>query len=116
MVKPRRGKKKEKKKKPEIESRRWLKDALPLETTLVPESKIEPDNVNKELSKSADGKDGAKHFSGASEIPRSGSFFEHDERGSAAQGGRSFGRRDSNDYGHVSNPKDRSTGVAVTKK
>ncbi|KAI3903319.1 hypothetical protein MKW98_031973 [Papaver atlanticum] len=90
-------------------SRRGLKDALPLETAHVPESKIEPDNVNKELSKSADGKDGAKHPSGATEIPRSGSFFEHDERGSAAQGGRSFSRRDSTDYGHVSNPKDRSS-------
>ncbi|KAI3903314.1 hypothetical protein MKW98_031968 [Papaver atlanticum] len=48
-------------------------------------------------------------------IPRSGSFFEHDEHGSAAQGGRSFGRRDSTDYGHVSNPNDRSvTGMEET--
>ncbi|KAI3940075.1 hypothetical protein MKW92_011012 [Papaver armeniacum] len=89
-------------------SRRGLKDALPLETTLVPESKIEPDNVDKKLSKSADGRAGAKHSSGATEIPRSGSFFEHDER-DAAQGGRNFGRRDITDYGHVSNPKDRSS-------
>ncbi|KAI3958922.1 hypothetical protein MKX01_023598 [Papaver californicum] len=90
-------------------SRRGLKDALPLKTTLVPESKIEPDTVDKELSKSADGRDGAKHSSGTTEIPRSGSFFEHNERGSAAQGGGSFGRRDSTDYGLVSNPKDRSS-------
>ncbi|KAI3953269.1 hypothetical protein MKX01_042264 [Papaver californicum] len=88
-------------------SRQGLKDALPLETTLVPESKIEPDTVDKELSKSADGRDGAKHSSETTEIPRSGSFFEHDGRGSAAQGGRNFGRRDNTDYGLVSNPKDR---------
>ncbi|XP_077221141.1 cyclin-like protein [Tasmannia lanceolata] len=89
--------------------RRRLQDALPLEAPLGPESKMLPDVVNKVLDKKADNLfDGAKRSSDPTEVPRSQSYFQHDERGSAGQGGRSFIRR-ATDRGKWSDPKDQSS-------
>ncbi|MCL7047532.1 hypothetical protein MKW94_006498 [Papaver nudicaule] len=91
-------------------SRRGLKDALPLESTLVPEAKVELNTVDRVLKKNPDGADVTKHSSEASDIPRSKSFVEHDGRDSSAQGGRSFGRRDSSDHrSNDRNGRDRRT-------
>ncbi|KAF9621212.1 hypothetical protein IFM89_016706 [Coptis chinensis] len=74
--------------------RRRLQDPLPLEAPIEPESKVVTDNAISELEKTADEQNaGAKHFSDPTEVPRSRSYFQHDERASAGQGGRSFGRR-----------------------
>ncbi|OUZ99559.1 Btz domain [Macleaya cordata] len=88
--------------------RRRLQDALPLEAPLEPESKVGPDAANRELNKSIDGTvDGNKRSSDPSDVPRSRTYFQHDERDSAGQGG-SVGRRAPSDHGLGSNPKDRS--------
>ncbi|KAJ9159413.1 hypothetical protein P3X46_024921 [Hevea brasiliensis] len=73
--------------------RRRLQDALPLEAPSAPDSKVESGAVSKESDKKPNGHhEGSKH-SDPTEVPRSRSYFQHDERGNAAQVGRNFGRR-----------------------
>ncbi|XP_022725770.1 hepatoma-derived growth factor-related protein 2-like [Durio zibethinus] len=75
--------------------RRRLQDALPLETSSAHDSsKIDSGTVNKESDRKNNGHhQGTKNSSDPTEVPRSRSYFQHDERGNAAQAGRSFGRR-----------------------
>ncbi|CAK7330147.1 unnamed protein product [Dovyalis caffra] len=89
-------------------NRRRLQDALPLEAPSGLDSvKVGSGGVIKETDKKPDGySEGSKHSSNPTEVPRSRSYFQHDERGNAAQVGRSFGQRaaterrfrDSKDY------------------
>ncbi|KAE8663757.1 putative Porin/voltage-dependent anion-selective channel protein [Hibiscus syriacus] len=76
--------------------RRRLQDAAPLEAapTAPDSSKIESVVVNKESDVKDNGHhEGTKHSSDPTDVPRSRSYFQHNERGSAAQAGRSYGRR-----------------------
>ncbi|XP_042493427.1 uncharacterized protein LOC122073012 isoform X2 [Macadamia integrifolia] len=97
--------------------RRRLKDALPLEA---PPTKVGTDIADKEMDLKTNGLQyGAKHLPDPTEVPRSRSFFQvlfqfmenvplHDERGSAGQSGRRFGRRAAAERGWWSDPKDQS--------
>ncbi|XP_022896162.1 uncharacterized protein LOC111410165 [Olea europaea var. sylvestris] len=72
--------------------RRRLQDALPLEATSAQESKVETQAVGKESENKTNGHyEGTKHS--PTKIPRSQSYFQHDDRRSAGQVGRSFIRR-----------------------
>ncbi|KAK6916328.1 hypothetical protein RJ641_019189 [Dillenia turbinata] len=75
--------------------RRRLQDALPLEEpSAALDSKTETGVGNKESVKRSYGfQDGTKPSSDPTEVPRSRSYFQHDERGTAGQVGRSIGRR-----------------------
>ncbi|KAE8712917.1 putative Porin/voltage-dependent anion-selective channel protein [Hibiscus syriacus] len=76
--------------------RRRLQVAVPLEVapTARDSSKVENAIVSKESDRKNNGHhQGTKHSSDATDVPRSRSYFQHDERRSAAQAGQSFGRR-----------------------
>ncbi|KAF3791119.1 hypothetical protein EJ110_NYTH14803 [Nymphaea thermarum] len=76
--------------------RRRLQDALPLEAAAeASDFKIQSGVSGKGPinNKPDETVDGFKHPSDPTEVPRSRSYFQHDERGSAGQGGRSFIRR-----------------------
>ncbi|XP_058069856.1 uncharacterized protein LOC131218954 [Magnolia sinica] len=89
--------------------RRRLQDALPLEAPLAPDSKTRPDVDNKgSEKKTEEPPDATKRSSNPTEVPRSRSYFQHDERSSAGQGGRSFSRR-ATERSRWSDPKDRSS-------
>ncbi|PIA33262.1 hypothetical protein AQUCO_04200195v1 [Aquilegia coerulea] len=90
--------------------RRRLQDALPLEAPIEPESKLRPDDAKSDLNKGTDEteNDGPKHLSDPTEVPRSNSYFQHDERGSAGQGGRSIGRRATTERKWLNDTKERS--------
>ncbi|XVE49327.1 hypothetical protein DITRI_Ditri01bG0073900 [Diplodiscus trichospermus] len=81
--------------------RRRLQDALPLEAPPAPvSSKIESGTADKESDRKNNGhRDGTKHSSDPTAVPRSRSYFQHDERGNPAQAGRSFGRRAATERG-----------------
>ncbi|KAI3431034.1 Btz domain-containing protein, partial [Psidium guajava] len=53
--------------------------------------------------------DGRKHPSNPTEVPRSRSYFQHDERGSAGQGGRSSGQRARTERGWWKDSKGQGT-------
>ncbi|XP_057963773.1 uncharacterized protein LOC131154947 isoform X2 [Malania oleifera] len=101
--------------------RRRLQDALPLEAALAPGSKEENGAVNKVSDKKTEDKktegrsEGTKHSSDPTEVPRSRSYFQHDERGSSGQGGRSFGRRATVERGWWRDSKDQH-GTRVPSK
>ncbi|KAL5706797.1 hypothetical protein ACHQM5_024919 [Ranunculus cassubicifolius] len=84
---------------------RRLKDALPLEAPLEPESKAAPEIADLDSKKYND----IKHSSDPTEVPRSRSYFQHDdrERGLSGQGGRNFYRRATTERGGWTNRKDR---------
>ncbi|KAF5191301.1 cyclin-like protein [Thalictrum thalictroides] len=90
--------------------RRRLQDALPLEAPIEPESKLRPNDAKSDLNTETDEteNDGPKHSSDPTEVPRSNSYFQHDERGSAGQGGRSFGRRATTERKWWNDSKERS--------
>ncbi|GLU09050.1 hypothetical protein SLE2022_259290 [Rubroshorea leprosula] len=75
--------------------RRRLQDAVPLEAQETPDSKVGNEDVGMHPEKKHDALDheGVKRSSHPTEVPRSRSYFQHDERGNAAQVGRSFGHR-----------------------
>ncbi|KAE8708442.1 putative Porin/voltage-dependent anion-selective channel protein [Hibiscus syriacus] len=75
---------------------RRLQDAVPLEAapTAPDSSKIGSAIVSEESDrKNNRHHEGTKHSSDPTDLPRSGSYFQHDERRSAAQAGQSYGRR-----------------------
>ncbi|XP_022763510.1 uncharacterized protein LOC111309018 [Durio zibethinus] len=88
--------------------RRRLQDALPLEAPSAPDSsKIESVILNKESDRKNNGRhEGIKHSSDPTEVPRSRSYFQHDERGNATQAGQSFGQRAANERGWWRDAKD----------
>ncbi|CAI9769164.1 unnamed protein product [Fraxinus pennsylvanica] len=80
--------------------RRRLQDALPLEATSAQESKVETQAVTKESENKTNGHyEGTKHSSDPTKIPHSQSYFQHDDRRSAGQVGRSFSRRTDTERG-----------------
>ncbi|XWS63006.1 hypothetical protein CRYUN_Cryun06bG0059400 [Craigia yunnanensis] len=88
--------------------RRRLQDALPLEAPSAPDSsKIESGTVNKESDRKNNGRhEGTKHSSDPTQVPRSRSYYQHDERGNAAQADRSLGRRAATERGWWRDAKD----------
>uniref|UniRef100_A0A2P2KG75 Uncharacterized protein MANES_10G081700 n=2 Tax=Rhizophora mucronata TaxID=61149 RepID=A0A2P2KG75_RHIMU len=75
-------------------NKRQLQDTLPFEARPESDSKVEPGAVSKESVKKPNGQnEGKDHLSDPTEVPRSRSYFQHDERSNAGQVGRSFGRR-----------------------
>lgn len=59
--------------------------------------------------------DGRKQSSNPTEVPRSRSYFQHDERGRAGQGGRSSGQRAPIERGWWKDPRDHGTERATNK-
>ncbi|KAF8019921.1 hypothetical protein BT93_G0570 [Corymbia citriodora subsp. variegata] len=59
--------------------------------------------------------DGRKHSSNPTEVPRSRSYFQHDERGSAGQGGRSSGQRAPIERGWWKDSRDQGTERGTNK-
>lgn len=81
-------------------------DMIPHESSLALESKPEG-GVGKGANRISDGKDGGtKHPVNPTEVPRSRSYFQHDERGNAGQVGRSFGRSATSERGWWKDSKD----------
>ncbi|KAK9129680.1 hypothetical protein Sjap_010167 [Stephania japonica] len=88
--------------------RRRLQDPLPLEAHVEPESKV-PSVGSRALNNTVDEQiDGVKHSSDPTKVPRSRSFFQHDERDIAGQDGRSFNRRATSERGWWKDHKDQS--------
>ncbi|XWS54681.1 hypothetical protein CRYUN_Cryun10bG0110500 [Craigia yunnanensis] len=89
---------------------RRLQDTLPLEAPSVPDSSnTESGTANKESDRKNNGHHegtNSKHSSDPTEVPRSRSYFQHDERGHAVQAGRSFGRRAATERGWWRDAKD----------
>ncbi|GLT47381.1 hypothetical protein SLA2020_210830 [Shorea laevis] len=78
----------------EQKHRRRLQDAVPLEASEAPDPKVENGAVGRQTERKHDAShDGEKRSSDPTEVPKSRSYFQHDERGNAAHVGRSFGRR-----------------------
>ncbi|XP_038996317.1 uncharacterized protein LOC120120860 isoform X2 [Hibiscus syriacus] len=80
--------------------RRRLQDAVPLEVapTAPDSSKVESAIVSKESDRKSNGyHEGTKPSSDPTDLPRSRSYFQHDERRSATQAGQSYGRRAASD-------------------
>ncbi|KAF8404881.1 hypothetical protein HHK36_009776 [Tetracentron sinense] len=90
---------------------RRLQGALPLEAPLAPDSKIgiELDKKTDELH------NGTKHSSDPTEVPRPQSYLQHNEHGSAGQGGGSFIRR-TTERGWWRDSKDQSGDKSVGKR
>ncbi|XP_020241595.1 uncharacterized protein LOC109819983 isoform X1 [Asparagus officinalis] len=87
---------------------RIVQDALPLEGPPT-ETKVQPETIKEGLDRKVNGLPGGmKHSSHTTEVPRSRNYFQHDERDSAGQGGRSSGRR-ATDHGRWSEPKEQSS-------
>ncbi|XP_057488891.1 uncharacterized protein LOC130786781 [Actinidia eriantha] len=78
--------------------RRRLQDALPLEVPPASDPKVEAGGGSKEFDKRINGqREGNKNSSNATEVPRSRSFFLHDERGNGGQVSRTADRRAASD-------------------
>ncbi|KAL2513486.1 cyclin-related [Forsythia ovata] len=87
--------------------RRRLQDALPLEAPSAQESKVETQAVSKESENKTNGHhEGTKHSSDPTKVPRSQSYFQHDDRRSAGQVGRSFSHRTDTERGWRKDPKE----------
>ncbi|KAJ8763329.1 hypothetical protein K2173_002212 [Erythroxylum novogranatense] len=73
---------------------RRLQDALPLVASTEIYSKIESGLVAKKFDKKmSEQNEGVEKLYDPTEVPRSRSYFQHDERGNIEQVGRSFGQR-----------------------
>ncbi|KAF6139059.1 hypothetical protein GIB67_010785 [Kingdonia uniflora] len=84
----------------DIKHHRRLQDALPLEAPLEHDLKVGADATNTEVNRKPDGlKDATKGSSDPTKASRSRSFYQHDERDSARQDGRSFGHRSTAEHG-----------------
>ncbi|XP_027162392.1 uncharacterized protein LOC113762941 [Coffea eugenioides] len=80
--------------------RRRLQDALPLEASSEQDSKVGGAALSKEKSDKASlDHEGTKVSLDPKDIPRSRSYFQHDDRGNAGQVSRSFGRRAATERG-----------------
>lgn len=97
--------------------RRRLQDALPLETPLAPDQKVEAGAVGEESDKKSNGhNEGTKHPSNSDKAPRSKSYFQHDERGNARQVSRSHSRREDSDRGWWRDSKDLQNARETNRK
>ncbi|XAR52925.1 hypothetical protein NMG60_11021260 [Bertholletia excelsa] len=97
---------------------RQLRDALPLEAQHALNSKVETGAGSKESDKKTNGHhEGAKHSSKLTEVPRSRSYFQHDERGNAGQAGRTAGRGSASgkERGWWNDSKDQHSERAMSK-
>ncbi|KAM7482416.1 hypothetical protein LguiB_006999 [Lonicera macranthoides] len=90
-----------------------------LEAPLAPDHKVETGSVDKESDSKSNGHhEGIKRSSDPTAVPRSRSFFQHDERDMAGQLGRSSTRREATDRGWWRDSKnlqgERETSKTVT--
>ncbi|CAI9104272.1 OLC1v1002908C1 [Oldenlandia corymbosa var. corymbosa] len=83
--------------------RRRLQDALPLEA---PSEQVSNDVLTKDSEKANLEGEGKKVSSDPVDVPRSRSYFQHDERGNAGQVGRAFSRKGATDRGWWRDPKE----------
>ncbi|KGN52754.1 uncharacterized protein LOC101213709 [Cucumis sativus] len=97
-------------------------DMIPHESSLALESKPEG-GAGIGANRNSDGRDGGtKHSVNPTEVPRSRSYFQHDERSNAGQVGRSFGRSATSERGWWKDSKDpdkdsdRASGKSLTYK
>lgn len=100
--------------------RQRLQDALPLEAPLAPDSKVEAGAGIKEIDKKFNGvkefdKKSTEHSSDPAKVPRSRSYFQHDDRGNAGQVGQSFGRSATTDRGWWKDSRDHHTERTANK-
>ncbi|OWM64785.1 pre-mRNA-splicing factor ATP-dependent RNA helicase PRP16 [Punica granatum] len=87
--------------------RRRLQDPLPLEAPPSTNAKVDSEPTSKESPKKGHGNsEGTKPSSGPTEVPRSRSYFQHDERNIAGSGGRSSSRRSTSDRGWWKDTRD----------
>ncbi|KAI3448185.1 hypothetical protein Pfo_004850 [Paulownia fortunei] len=95
---------------------RRLQDPLPLEVPLSHDSKVESGIMSKESENRTDGhQGGTKHSSDPTKVPQSRSYFQHDDRGSVEQNGRSFSRRTDKERGWWRDPKEQQNDRAINK-
>ncbi|PRQ22759.1 hypothetical protein RchiOBHm_Chr6g0253781 [Rosa chinensis] len=94
-----------------------LQDALPLESPLGSDAKVESGAPRKESDTKPSGhQELAKNSSDATEAPRSRSYFQkHDERGGAGQAVRSSGRGSTSEHGRRRDSKDHHDDKTVSK-
>ncbi|XP_075501753.1 uncharacterized protein LOC142539895 isoform X2 [Primulina tabacum] len=79
---------------------RRLQDALTLEAPLGRDAKVETGMVSKESEEKANrNPEGSNHPIDPAKVPRSRTYFQHDDRGITRQDGRGFGRRTDNERG-----------------
>ncbi|KZV38841.1 treacle protein [Dorcoceras hygrometricum] len=79
---------------------RRLQDALPLEAPLGRDENVESGTVSKQSEEKANGNlEGSNHSSEQAKVPRSRTYFQHDDRGITRQDGRGFGRRTDSERG-----------------
>ncbi|KAK6143619.1 hypothetical protein DH2020_023967 [Rehmannia glutinosa] len=86
------------------------------EVLLSRDSKVESGIMSNESENRADGHQrGTKHSSDPTKVPQSRSYFQHDDRGSVGQIGRSFSRRTDNERGWWRDPKEHQNDKAIHK-
>ncbi|PON90545.1 Btz domain containing protein [Trema orientale] len=96
---------------------RRLQDGLPLETPLKTDPKPERGDPSNDNDRKPDGQhEGTKLSSGPTEVPRSRSYFQHDERGNAARVGRSSGRGATGERGWWRDSRDQHNEKTENKK
>ncbi|XP_028125870.1 uncharacterized protein LOC114322699 isoform X3 [Camellia sinensis] len=84
-----------------------LQDTLPLEAPPAPSSKVKIGAGSKAFGKQTNGQhDGTKNSSNPTQVPRSQSYFQHGERGNAAQAGRTTGCGPATERGWWKDSKD----------
>ncbi|KAJ0010135.1 hypothetical protein Pint_33686 [Pistacia integerrima] len=94
-----------------------LQDASPLEAPAAPDSKVEIGFLTKEADKKPNGlREKNKRSSYPTDVPRSRTYFQHDERGNARQVGRSFGRGAASDREWLRDSRSQRNERAADKK
>ncbi|KAL7236451.1 hypothetical protein ACSBR1_019694 [Camellia fascicularis] len=93
-----------------------LQDTLPLEAPPAPSSKVEIGAGSKAFGKQTNGQhDGTKNSSNPTQVPRFRSYFQHGERGNAAQAGRTTGCGPAAERGWWKDSKDQHIERATEK-
>lgn len=87
---------------------RRLQDPLPLETRSASDAKADVDNASYASNRKASEPGERTKIPDPTTVPRSRSYFKHDDRGTAAQDGRHSGRRVTSERGRLrdTDPKD----------
>ncbi|KAK2664879.1 hypothetical protein Ddye_003453 [Dipteronia dyeriana] len=96
--------------------RRRLQEALPLEAPSAADTKVEAGSLTNESDKKSNGlHEKTKLSSDPAQVPRSRSFFQHDERG-AGQVDRSFGRGEATEHDWRSDSRNRKNERTAEKR
>nr|XP_011457871.1 PREDICTED: zinc finger CCCH domain-containing protein 13 isoform X2 [Fragaria vesca subsp. vesca] len=101
----------------EQKQRRRLQDALPLESPLRSNAKVESGAPWKESDAKPSGhQELTKNSSDANEVPWSRSYFQHDEHNGAGQAVRSSGRGSTSEHGRRRDSRDQHDDKTTSKK